>query len=146
MKASLDTNVLVAAAIEDHPHHVPAFELLKAIQQKRLRGCISTHGQAEFYSVISRAPFRPRVHPIEAGRMLEENIVPYFEVVVLTAEDYQAVLHSCAAAGLIGGVIFDALHLYSSEKANCDRIYTFNVKDFRMLAQTEEVIAMIASP
>ena len=65
---------------------------------------------------------------------------------MLTAEDYQAVLHSCAAAGLIGGVIFDALHLYSSEKANCDRIYTFNVKDFLMLAQTEEVIAMIASP
>ena len=48
--------------------------------------------------------------------------------------DYKIVLRSCALAGLIGGIVFDCLHLHCSQKAKCDRVYTFNVKDFRALA------------
>ena len=136
MKAYFDTNLLVAASVEDHPHHIPAFDLVKAVQQGTLQGCIVTHGLAEFYSVITRAPFTPRVHPAEAGRILDENILPFFELVALSAGDYKAVLRSCSAAGIIGGAVYDALHLHSAEKANCDRIYTFNVKDFRALASS----------
>ena len=145
MKAYLDTNLLVAASVQDHPHHVPSFDLVKAIKQGALQGCISTHGLAEFYSVITRAPFTPRVHPTEAGRFLDENILPFFELVVLLAEDYKTVLRSCIAAGLIGGVVYDALHLHSAEKANCDRIYTFNVRDFRSLAP-KEFLDKISAP
>lgn len=46
------------------------------------------------------------------------------------AEFYSALIK----AGLVGGVLFDALHLCGAQKAGCDRIYTFNVKDFRALA------------
>jgi predicted nucleic acid-binding protein len=136
VKAYFDTNLLVAASVEDHPHHIPAFDLVKAVQQGTLQGCIVTHGLAEFYSVITRAPFTPRVHPAEAGRILDENILPFFELVALSAGDYKAVLRSCSAAGIIGGAVYDALHLHGAEKANCDRIYTFNVKDFRALASS----------
>jgi predicted nucleic acid-binding protein len=134
VKAYLDTNVLVAASVPDHPHHVPAFDLVEAVKEGALQGCISTHGLAEFYSVLTRAPFTPRVHPAEAGRFLDDNILPYFELIALSADDYRAVLSSCARLGLIGGVVYDALHLRSAEKAACDRVYTFNVKDFRALA------------
>ena len=84
--------------------------------------------------MLTRAPFTPRVHPAEAGRFLDENVLPYFELIALSAEDYKAVLRSCTNAGLIGGVVFDALHLHSAQKARCDRIYTFKLKDFRTLA------------
>jgi len=145
VKAYFDTNVLVAASVQDHVHHVQSFDLLEAVKQGGLKGCISTHGLAEFYSVITRAPFHPRVHPTEAGRFLDENILPYFELVALSAHDYKAVLHSCTSAGLIGGLFFDALHLHSARKSNCDRIYTLNVRDFRSLAPAE-LSEMITAP
>lgn len=94
-------------------------------------------GLAEFYSVLTRAPFRPRVHPAEAGRFLENNLLPHLELVALSAEDYRDVLNACAAAGLIGGEVFDGLHLRAARKASCDRIYTFNVRDFRALASDD---------
>jgi predicted nucleic acid-binding protein len=134
VKAYLDTNVLVAASIQEHRHHVQAFDLVKRVKEGALQGCISTHGLAEFYSVLTRAPFTPRVHPSEAGRFLDDNVLPYFELTALSVNDYKAVLRSCSAAGLIGGMVFDALHLHSAQKAGCDRIYTFNVRDFRALA------------
>ncbi len=145
MRVYLDTNVLIAASVEEHPHHVPAFDLLKAVKAGSFGGCISTHGLAEYYSVITRAPFRTRVHPSEAGRLIEENILPHLELVVLSASDYKAVIRSCAKAGLIGGVVFDALHLHCAEKAGCSRIYTFNVRDFRTLV-SPALESKIASP
>jgi predicted nucleic acid-binding protein len=134
VKAYLDTNVLVAASVQEHQHHTQAFDLVRAVKEGALQGCISTHGLAEFYSVLTRAPFTPRVHPAEAGRFLDDNVLPYFELLALSVDDYKAVLRSCTLAGLIGGVIFDVLHIYSAQKAGCDRIYAFNVRDFRMLA------------
>jgi predicted nucleic acid-binding protein len=145
MKAYLDTNVLVAASIRDHQHHLQSFDLVKAAKAETFKGCISTHGLAEFYSVLTRAPFTPRVHPAEAGRFLTENILPYFELIALSANDYKVVLRSCASSGLIGGVVFDALHLHSAQKAGCDRIYTLNVRDFRLLAPAD-LANKIAAP
>lgn len=145
MKAYLNTDVLAAASVESHPHHVPAFELVVAVKTRSLDGCISTHGLAEFYSVMTRSPFSPRVHPLEAGLFLDENILPFFEIVALSAGDYKSVIRSCAEAGLVGALVFDCLHLQSAQKANCDRIYTFNVKDFRQLAPPA-LVHKIAAP
>jgi hypothetical protein len=55
------------------------------------------------------------------------------------------VLRSCSKAGLIGGMVFDALHVHCAQKANCDRVYTFNVKDFRALAPAG-LVDRIAAP
>jgi len=134
VKVYLDTNILIAASIQAHPHHAQSFELVNNVKDGLLHGCISTHGLAEFYSVLTRAPFSPRVHPAEAGRFLEDNITPHFELVTLSSDDYKEVLIASAKAGLIGGLVYDALHLHCARKAECDRIYTFNVKDFRALA------------
>lgn len=145
MKSYIDTNVLVAASVEDHPHHPPAFDLVRRVKSGEIEACLAAHGLAELYSVLTRAPFRPRVHPAEAGRFLEDNLLPHFELVTLSAEDYREVLNGCAAAGLIGGVVFDALHLRAARKAGCDRIYTFNVRDFRALA-SDDVRERIMTP
>ena len=39
-----------------------------------------------------------------------------------------------AEAGRPGARIYDALLLRCAAKANCDRVYTFNVRDFRAIA------------
>ncbi len=145
MKAYFDTNVLVAASVQVHQHHVQSFELLRTVKDGALQACIGVHGLAEFYAVLTRAPFTPRIHPAEASRLLDDNILPYFEVVSLSANDYKAVLRWCTNAGLTGGMFYDALHLQSAQKAGCDRVYTFNVKDFRLLAP-DGLAAKIAAP
>jgi predicted nucleic acid-binding protein len=80
VKAYLDTNVLIAASVEAHPHHSSSFRVIEKAAGGRIDACISTHALAGFYSVLTRAPFSPRVHPGEAGRFLEDNILPHFEL------------------------------------------------------------------
>ena len=145
MKVYLDTNILVAASVQEHPHHEQSFDLVRAVKKGAVEGFITTHGLAEFYSVLTRAPFTPRIHPAEAGRILGDNILPYFELIALSAKDYKAVLRASTNAGLIGGTVFDVLHLHGARKAGCDRIYTFNVKEFRSLAPAD-FAAKIAAP
>jgi predicted nucleic acid-binding protein len=145
VKAYFDSNLLVAAFIREHPHHGPASDLVNLTQGESVKGCVSNHGLAEFYGVLTRAPYSPRVHPMEAKGFLEDFVYPYFEIVALGETDYRTVIANIANAGLAGGIIYDALHLWAAQKANCDRIYTFNVRHFRMLA-SEEQARKITSP
>ena len=56
------------------------------------------------------------------------------EVVVLDADDYQAVIVRLTELGFPGGVVHDALHLQAAEKAGAERLVTFNRRDFDRLA------------
>lgn len=134
MKAYFDTNVLIAAFIQEHPHHAQSFRLVEKVVNGTLQGYSSAHTLAEFFSVVTRAPFRPRVQPGEAGRYLEENIVPNFDLVALSSEDYRDLLRIWIDTGLAGGIVYDALHLKCAQKSGCDRIYTWNAADFQGLA------------
>jgi predicted nucleic acid-binding protein len=95
---------------------------------------ISTHGLAEVFAVLTGTPFPSRLSPAEAWQILQENVLQLFEVQSLSRADYTDVLRKCAAQGLSGGPVFDAIHLHAARKANCARIYTFNVDDFRRVA------------
>lgn len=105
---------------------------------------MSQHAVAETYAILTSAPLVPRIHPSEALRIIEDNILPWISVVVLDPEDYREVLRNMAAGGWRSGRIYDALHLRCAEKQEIDRIYTFNVKDFQQLAP--HLKAKIAAP
>lgn len=137
---------MIAACIWNHPHHAPAAQLFERIRTQSLHACTSTHGLAEFYSAITRTPYSPRVLPAEAIRLLENNFLPALDLIPLSSSDYKRVLREMAALGIAGGAIYDALHLRCAEKANCERIYTFNVRDFRSLASAPDLAAKIMSP
>lgn len=145
MKGYFDANVLVAASVQGHPNHVQSFDLVRAVKEGVFKGCVSTQGLAEYYSAITRAPITPRLHSAEAGRFLDDNILPYFELIAISAGEYKDVLRSCTTGGLTGGDVFDALHLHCALRAGCDRVYTFNVKDFRSVAPPA-LIDKIAAP
>ena len=84
--------------------------------------------------MLTRTPFKPPVYPTEVWQIIETMILPHMELVTLTAKEYQEVVRQCARSGWIGGKVHDAVHLRCAQKAGFDRLYTFNVKDFRVLA------------
>jgi predicted nucleic acid-binding protein len=132
-----DTSVLVAASSAGHPHHAPAFQALLSLNAGGNRGWISQHSVAEVYAILTGAPLIPRIHSSQALRILEDNLLPHFHVIALTPKDYREVIRELAAADWRSGKVYDALHLRCARKQPIDRLYTFNVKDFRALAPKE---------
>ena len=133
MKIYCDSSVLIAASVSDHPHHQQAFALMRQVHDKALKAYTSTHGLAEFFAVLTRAPFQPPIYPSEVWQLLSANVLPHFRIVALDAGQYRDVLQNAAAKGWAGGLIYDALHLAAAESANCERVYTFNLRHFRQL-------------
>lgn len=133
-----DTSVFVAAAVVQHPHHAPAVVVLEELISRKHRGYVSAHSLTEFYSVLTRTPFKPPLHPREVWQIIEEMILPYMELVTLTSKEYQEVVRHCSISGWIGGRIHDAVHLRCAQKIGFERLYTFNVKDFRALASDDQ--------
>jgi predicted nucleic acid-binding protein len=134
MKAYFDTTIFVAASVGGHVHHNQALAALEVAQSGKMKNYMSGHGLSEAYSVLTRTPFRPTVYPAEAWRILEENILPYFQLVTITPEMYVETIRECAERGWIGGRIYDAIHLRCARESDCERIYTFNVRHFQQLA------------
>ena len=74
------------------------------------------------------------VYPSEAIKMLTEEILPHFQLITVTPQMYIETIRECADRGWIGGRIYDAIHLRCAREAECERIYTFNVRHFQQLA------------
>jgi len=134
MQVFFDTSVLVAAFVQDHPHYAQALPALRRVGASKDHGFISTHSIAEVYTTLTRLPVQPRIHPAEAARIVTDNILGHFEVVALFKEDYLAALSSVQLGGWPGPRIYDALLLVAAAKCNAERVYTFNLKDFILLA------------
>ncbi len=134
MKIFCDTSVLVAACIRKHPHFERARPILEAVAGGREEGHISTHSLAEVYSALTSAPVAPRILPAEAKLILATNIQRHFQRVAVTEEMYGRAVDRCVAQGWGGGKVYDALLLECARQSGVERIYTFNLHDFRRLA------------
>jgi predicted nucleic acid-binding protein len=91
------------------------------------------HSIAEVFAALTRLPVQPRIHPVEAARIVTENILPHFEVVPLGKEDYLEAMNMMASGGWSGAKIYDALLLRCAARCAVERIYTFNLGDFSQL-------------
>jgi len=129
-----DTSVLVAALLQEHPHHAAAAELLNEVFTKGEPAFVSAHGLAEVYSVLTRAPAPLLTSPGDAWRMIETSLLPHVEIASLTGREYRAILEECGRRSWAGGSVYDLIHIRAAQKAGCTRLYTFNVKHFRSLA------------
>lgn len=134
MDIFFDTTVLVAASEQSHPHFAQARPALLRVAAGHDRGFMGQHSIAELFGVLTRLPVQPRIHPVEAARIVTDNILPHFEVVAIGKEDYVEAMNTMAGGGWIGAKIYDALLLRCAERCKAERIYTFNLKDFRQLA------------
>lgn len=95
---------------------------------------ISTHSLAEVFSALTSVPVMPRILPSEAGSLIAANIQRHFQLVAVTSEMYERAVEVCVGRGLGGGRVYDALMIECARYSKADRIYTFNLQDFRRLA------------
>jgi predicted nucleic acid-binding protein len=127
----LDTSVLVAIAQVDHVHHVPSRELWNQCAAQQT--AVSAHTLAEFYSAVTSMPPGFRVQGRDAMLALE-TFLKRAVAISLAADEYVEALRSCAAVGLTGGAIYDALHVACARKVNAERIFTWNIRHFQRVA------------
>jgi predicted nucleic acid-binding protein len=129
-----DTTVLVAASEQSHPHYAQARPALLRVAAGQDKGFMGLHSIAEVFAALTRLPVQPRIHPVEAVRIVSENILPHFEVVSLGKEDYLEALNAMASGGWVGAKMYDVLLLCCAARCAVERIYTFNLGDFKQLA------------
>ncbi len=141
----LDTNIIIASCIEDHEHHVRAFELLERVLDGTDIGTTSAHALAEAYAVMTRLPIPLRVAPRNAASLLETNYLNTFKIVELTGKEYGQLVLRVGQAGWLGGLIYDAIHVTCAVKAAVDRLYSLNARQLQTVAP-EEFRSRIVAP
>ena len=87
---------------------------------------MSVHAIAEVYAALTRLPVQPRIHPLQALRILTDNIMPHFEIIPIGKKDYVEALNIVGNGGWSGGKIYDALLLCSATKNPVERLSTLS--------------------
>ena len=141
MKVCFDTSTLVAALLQQHPHHAVAFPRLQAVKAGSLQGHLTTHGLAELFATLSALPLKPRLRPADVERIIRQSILACFTLIPLNADDYRHAMELTVKQNLASGAIYDALHLIGARSAGCGTLYTLNLRHFRALAPGDSIIA-----
>jgi predicted nucleic acid-binding protein len=132
VKVAFDTSVLVAALVEDHPHHRRSVWWLRT--RRSLERIAAWHAYAETWAVLTALPIEPRVTGEVAGAVLD-RLRKTIKLVPAKPATYLAAAGRCSARALRSGAIYDALHLVTAEAEAADLLLTFNEQDFLRLAE-----------
>ncbi len=127
----LDTSVLLAGLIDVGPQSAPAHSLLHAVAEKAL-GPASTawHCCLEFYSVSTRLPAEYRLTPVDAARLVDEEIFARMIVHDLPSAERLPLLRAAAHDTIGGGRIYDAHIAEVARAAKATIIVTDNRRHF----------------
>jgi len=145
MKIFLDTNVLIAASVRQHPHFERSHALLRRCKNKTDVGVIHSHSLLEFHSAITQLPGGLAVPPAYVAPLLNEGLLPFLRIVSLDTKAVREVQKRASERGVVGGAISDLYHLVAAEKEHVERLYTFNTSHFRAFAGPQ-FAARIVSP
>jgi len=129
VKAFFDTSVLIPVFQSYHVHHKASFELLKKFSQRQ--ACCGAHSLAEVYSTLTRMPPPYRFRPEQAMLFLTD-IQSHLSLITLDSDEYFQAITEFAAMGVVGGAIYDGLLARCALKAKAERIYTWNVRHYRL--------------
>ncbi len=88
------------------------------------------HSIAEVFATLTRLPVQPRIHAVEAARIVAENVLPHFEVVPLGKEDYLEAMSTMASGGWGGAKI---RHLPCCRGATGGVVTWFDTLTFNLL-------------
>lgn len=141
MRIFADTSFLVAALVENHPHHNRTKPWVDKITRKEIDLGISSHSIAELYAILTSLPIIPRIPPGTALQMITENIIPNTHIVEFKTLDYLKCLRLATEKGFHGGIMYDLLIGLGFEKFKSEGLLTFNHKDFiRIFSEKKEVV------
>ena len=130
MRLLFDSSVFVSALVIEHEHHVAALEWLTFAKSGLAELIVASHGILEVYAVLTRLPLKTRIGPNVAKRLIEESIVQIGRVVSLSNDDYISLIDELARRSIIGGAVYDAIHVKTAKQFSADYLITFNSKHF----------------
>ena len=143
LKILFDSSVLIAAFVESHPKHKPALSFLVKAKRKEFQLLVSSHTILEIYSVLTSAPFKPKITPILAKQLIENNIKNIAKTICLKDEDYFKIVEKMSNSNFSGGIIYDAIVVECALIAKADEILTLSSKDFLRL--TDETLIKVSA-
>jgi predicted nucleic acid-binding protein len=88
---------------------------------------------AELYASLTGMRPPHRLRPDQAA-LIVDQFRTNLDCITLTAEELYQAIHRTSTLKLPGGIIYDALLLACARKVQAERIYTWNVKHFQMVA------------
>ena len=65
---------MIAAFVEAHPKHKHAILSMMKAKNKEFDLLVSSHSLLEIYSVLTSAPFKPRISPEIEKQLIDNNI------------------------------------------------------------------------
>ena len=102
MKVTADTSVIVASFASWHEHHTTAFAAMGRVD------AIIAHCLLETYSVLTRLPAPHRMTPVVVSKYLHLGFGRH-AVAALSAAEQRQLVATCAAQGVLGGAVYDAV-------------------------------------
>jgi PIN domain-containing protein len=130
-RAFFDTSVLLGGLIELGPASEPAQMIMAAIAGGHVRRPHTAwHCCLEFYAVSTRLPEEVRLSPVDAVRLIEEEILTRFVVRQLPDDEQRRFLRGAADDRLVGGRVYDAHITDIARACRVPVVVTDNVRDF----------------
>jgi predicted nucleic acid-binding protein len=127
----LDTSVLLAGILDFGPQSAPAQSVLHAVAEKAIPApATAWHCCLEFFSVATRLPSEFRLTPMDAARLLQEEVFERMSVHDLPAKDRARLLHTAAQDNTAGGRIYDTHIAEIARAAGASVIVTDNRRHF----------------
>lgn len=127
----IDTNVLVAAAVDRHPSHGVAVAYLARLASEGGSACISAQVCREFLVALTRGPVEGRVFSVDEALSVLDKARTSFAIL----DENEAVLREFLALAGRHGVKGKKLHdanIVATMRANgVGRLATLNVSDFQ---------------
>jgi predicted nucleic acid-binding protein len=127
----LDTSVIISGIVESHPMHPKCLPWLQRAKAGEVECIVASHTLAETYAVLTTLPVKPRISPLVAKRLIDNNLQLNARIVPLTVADYWSTIQRMAEMGLSGGTVYDALLATVARRLSVDKLLTLNADDFR---------------
>ncbi len=135
LKILFDTSVLIAAFVESLPKHKNALSFLIRAKNREFKLFISAHTILEVYSVLTSAPFNPKITAIKAKELIDTNIKDIAKIIYLTDKDYFRIVKKMSNSNLMGGIVYDAIIVECALISKVNEILTLNLEDFLRLTK-----------
>jgi len=131
VKILFDTSIIVSGIVETHSMHAKCLPWLQRAKAGEVECIVVSHTLAETYAVLTTLPVKPRISPLVAQRLIDNNLQEIARIVPLTIADYWNTIQRMTAMGLSGGTIYDALIATVARRLSIDKLLTLNTDDFR---------------
>lgn len=140
-RVALDTSVIVAGVLPQHPRHGPCAEWLRRGERGEITLTMATHGIAETFATLTSRTPNLSVPPRQALALIR-HLLGFVEPVDVPSAKYMELIAHSAKAGLSSGVIYDAIHHAAAVQAGAERLLTLNFRDFYRLCAKQGFVCL----